>query len=102
MLNRQLTIDTPSNLGYLQSPVWQASVADEGVTALRRMIWLYFWVLIFEGALRKWIPPLSVPLLVVRDPLVLLIYIQAMRCRRFPVNVAMLVYFFLLTLFILL
>jgi hypothetical protein len=102
MLNRQLTIDRPSKLGYLQSSVWQASVADERVTALRRMIWLYFWVLIFEGALRKWIPPLSVPLLVVRDPLVLLIYVQAARCRRLPINGAMVTYFCLLSLFILL
>ena len=54
--------------------------------ALRRLIWLYFWLLMFEGALRKWVPPLSAPLLVVRDPLVLLIYFHAVRCRRFPVD----------------
>lgn len=33
------------------------------------LLWAYFWLLIFEGALRKWIfPGLSNPLLVIRDP----------------------------------
>jgi hypothetical protein len=67
------------------------------------MIWLYFILLIFEGALRKWaLPSLGAPLLVIRDPLVLLIYIQAVRCRRFPVNGPMLAYFLLVFGFILL
>lgn len=67
------------------------------------MIWLYFALLIAEGALRKWIfPALSAPLLVIRDPLVLLIYAQAVRCRRFPVSGPMIGYFILLTAFILL
>ena len=36
---------------------------------LRRMIWLYFFLLIAEGALRKWaLPSLGAPLLVIRDP----------------------------------
>ncbi|MGB5135679.1 MAG: hypothetical protein WBN89_10950 [Prochlorococcaceae cyanobacterium] len=36
---------------------------------VRQLLWLYFWLLIFEGALRKWIlPGLSTPLLLVRDP----------------------------------
>lgn len=33
-------------------------------------IWIYFILLIFEGALRKWfLPGLSAPLLIIRDPL---------------------------------
>lgn len=40
---------------------------------LRQLLWLYFWLLIFEGALRRWIlPGLSDPLLLVRDPVALL------------------------------
>mgnify|MGYP006879003746 CR=1 FL=1 len=40
---------------------------------LRQLLWLYFWLLIFEGALRKWVlPGLSNPLLLVRDPIALL------------------------------
>jgi hypothetical protein len=39
---------------------------------LRQLIWLYFWLLIFEGALRKWVfPGLSNILLLVRDPIAL-------------------------------
>ena len=34
------------------------------------LLWAYFWLLIFEGALRKWVlPGLSNPLLVIRDPI---------------------------------
>src|SRR5882724_11397562 len=64
--------------------------------ALRRMIWLYFVLLIGEGALRKWIvSSLGAPLLVIRDPLVPLIYLQAVGCRRFPVSGAVVAYFLL-------
>jgi hypothetical protein len=39
---------------------------------LKRGIWAYFILLIFEGALRKWIfPGLSNALLLVRDPIAL-------------------------------
>ncbi|MDD5350264.1 MAG: hypothetical protein PHQ12_08650 [Chthoniobacteraceae bacterium] len=42
---------------------------------IRRLIWLYFVLLIYEGALRKWVMPgLANPLLIVRDPVVILIY----------------------------
>ena len=54
---------------------------------IRRLIWLYFWLLILEGALRKWVvPQLSNPLLIVRDPVVLLAYFLAIRARVFPAN----------------
>ncbi|MBV2350346.1 hypothetical protein KUL97_01340 [Synechococcus sp. HK05] len=37
------------------------------------LLWLYFWIVLFEGVLRKWFfPGLSTPLLVARDPLALL------------------------------
>jgi hypothetical protein len=54
---------------------------------LRRLTWLYFWLLIFEGALRKWlVPGLSNALLIVRDPVVIAIYALALRDRIFPVS----------------
>ncbi|MDQ6808383.1 MAG: hypothetical protein M3Z64_03005 [Verrucomicrobiota bacterium] len=54
---------------------------------IRRLIWLYFWLLIFEGALRKWaLPALSNPLLIVRDPVAFLIYVLAIRAHVFPRN----------------
>ena len=55
---------------------------------IRRLIWLYFWLLLIEGALRKWVlPQLSNPLLIIRDPVVILIYLLALRARIFPTNV---------------
>ena len=60
---------------------------DRRLLWLKRWIWVYFWILIFEGALRKWIaPPLSGPLLVIRDPVAVIIYFQAYRCRKFAMN----------------
>ena len=54
---------------------------------IRRLIWLYFWLLLFEGALRKWVlPGLSNPLLIVRDPVVVVIFMLALRARVFPAN----------------
>ena len=54
---------------------------------IRGLIWTYFWLLIIEGALRKWVlPQLSNPLLVIRDPVVLAIYFLSLRARVFPKN----------------
>jgi hypothetical protein len=73
---------------------------DRQNRALRRLIWLYFWLLILEGVLRKWIvPSLTTPLLLVRDPVALLIIIQAMRSRRFPISGFTLAYALIMALF---
>src|SRR5438552_9492518 len=54
---------------------------------IRRLIWLYFWLLLIEGALRKWVlPDYSNPLLLVRDPVVIAIYLLAIPARVFPKN----------------
>lgn len=45
---------------------------------LKRGIWVYFFLLIFEGALRKWVlPGLADPLLLIRDPLALWLLFKA-------------------------
>ena len=45
-------------------------IEDKSIDLLKKGIWLYFLLLIFEGALRKWLlPGLATPLLVVRDPI---------------------------------
>ena len=60
---------------------------NDSTRTLRRLIWLYFWLLLFEGALRKWlVPGLSNALLIVRDPVVVTIYALALRDRIFPVS----------------
>jgi hypothetical protein len=52
---------------------------------LKKLFWLYFLLLIFEGALRKWVlPGFSAPLLLVRDPVAILIIIEAFRTNKWP------------------
>ncbi|NTS39530.1 hypothetical protein HRG84_01315 [Flavisolibacter sp. BT320] len=47
---------------------------------LKKGIWLYFLLLIFEGALRKWfLPGLSTALLIVRDPVAAWIIFMALK-----------------------
>lgn len=54
---------------------------------VRQLLWVFFWLLLLEGALRKWVVPRwSDPLLVIRDPIVCLIYFYAIRGRVFARN----------------
>lgn len=58
---------------------------------LKPLLWLYFLLLVLEGALRKWIlPGLAEPLLIVRDPIVLAIYFLALSGGTFPFRPAVL------------
>lgn len=44
--------------------------AGEPYDLYRKAIWIYLFLLVFEGALRKWfLPSLSTPLLIIRDPI---------------------------------
>jgi len=39
---------------------------------IQLLLWTYFWLVIFEGAIRKWVlPGLSSPLLLIREPIAL-------------------------------
>lgn len=52
---------------------------------LKHAIWLYLILLIFEGALRKWVlTDWSEFLLVVRDPVAAFVLFEALRLRIFP------------------
>ena len=54
---------------------------------LKRGVWLYFYLLLFEGALRKWVlPGLSDALLVVRDPLAILLLFFAWKANILKLN----------------
>ena len=65
----------------------QSEVNTRTIKHIKWLIWLYFWLLIFEGTFRKWIlPQYSDVLLVVRDPVVLVIYLMAIKARVFPRN----------------
>ena len=60
-----------------------AGTADYAL--IRAWVWVYFILLIFEGALRKWVfPGQSDLLLLVRDPIVLWIYYLAYSQNVFP------------------
>jgi|SaaInlStandDraft_1057018.scaffolds.fasta_scaffold26244_2 hypothetical protein len=61
---------------------------SSGKKQLKQLIVLYFWLILFEGALRKWVlPQLATPLLIIRDPIVALIYFKAFSTRSFNRNV---------------
>ncbi|MDN3688868.1 hypothetical protein [Cyclobacterium jeungdonense] len=52
---------------------------------LKLVIFLYFLLLIFEGALRKWfLPGLATPLLIVRDPLALWLVLKGVQRGLLP------------------
>lgn len=63
------------------------AVKQKIVASLRKVIWIYFFLLIFEGALRKWIlPQLASPLLIVRDPFAFWLIFTAIRHRIWNLN----------------
>ncbi len=54
---------------------------------LKKGVWLYFFLLIFEGALRKWVlPGLSTPLLIVRDPVAIFLLLKAFQLGVYKPN----------------
>lgn len=63
------------------------SPEEKAKQRIRQLIWAYFWLLIIEGALRKWVMPrFSNPLLIIRDPVMLAIYYYSIRAHVFPKN----------------
>jgi hypothetical protein len=71
-LNRNATVTS----SFLIDPITQP---------LKRGVWAYFLLLIFEGALRKWfLPGLATPLLIIRDPIALWLIATAWRRNLIP------------------
>lgn len=69
---------------------------DDGFRGIRICILVYFLLLIFEGALRKWVfPGLANPLLLVRDPVVAVCYFIALRNGKFPTGPFVMIALFL-------
>lgn len=63
------------------------AVAKPKDQLLYYLVLVYIALWIFEGGLRRWVlPSLSNPLLLIRDPLVVLIYSVALAMNRFPFN----------------
>ena len=69
------------------APFHRMRPLDHTHGSIKRWIWIYFWLLILEGALRKWVlPQASRELLLVRDPVALLIYWKAYKWGRVPAS----------------
>ena len=55
---------------------------------LKQGVWLYFLLLVLEGALRKWFfPSLATPLLIIRDPLALWLVLSTWKRGLLPSNI---------------
>jgi len=68
-------------------PVSARRHLQERTSVLRKLIWAYLILWLIEGALRRWfLPGLATPLLLIRDPLVIVIYCFAISSNLFPVN----------------
>jgi hypothetical protein len=75
-----------STVAKIPQPLPTGNYSDS-LRHIRRLIYFYVVLLLAEGALRKWIvPQFSNPLLLVRDPVVLAIYVLAWRAGVFPRN----------------
>ncbi|MEC9123103.1 MAG: hypothetical protein VX969_03080, partial [Verrucomicrobiota bacterium] len=69
----------------LQRQAYDGEAEASEFAFLRTLIWCYFLLLLFEGAMRKWwFPGLSQGLLIVRDPIVIWIYFLAYTKGIFP------------------
>ncbi|MFD1467654.1 hypothetical protein ACFQ48_05430 [Hymenobacter caeli] len=69
------------------APIAPRRAAADPIQRLKQGIWAYFLLLLFEGALRKWVlPGLSTPLLIIRDPLALWLVLAAWRQGLLPAN----------------
>lgn len=67
----------------------------------RRLVYLYLFFLLFEGALRKWVfPDFARPLAVIRDPIVFLLVVQGLRKGLLHNNYCRLAIFFSILSFI--
>lgn len=57
------------------------------IKSIKILIWIYYILLLVEGALRKWVfPGQADALLIIRDPVALLIYALAIASGQFPLN----------------
>lgn len=77
----------PAPGAYPATQPVRSVVATDPNQILKRGIWAYLLLLIFEGALRRWVlPGLATPLLIVRDPLALWLIVMTWRRGLLPAN----------------
>lgn len=88
-----MTAGTATNKELPEAPVRRSraaslpTAADKRLDVIRKLIWLYIFLWLIEGGLRRWfLPGLATPLLVVRDPIAIAIYFLASSSKIFPSN----------------
>lgn len=87
MISNALSAASAGAPRAVPDPAARRPATDDPDLWLKRGVWAYFLLLIFEGALRKWfLPGLSTPLLVVRDPLALWLILATWRRGQLPAN----------------
>ncbi len=60
----------------------------DNLELIKRGVWVYFLLLLFEGALRKWfLPALATPLLIVRDPVAIWLIYYSWKDNIFPTTI---------------
>ncbi|HKB44460.1 MAG TPA: hypothetical protein VKC90_08720 [Chitinophagaceae bacterium] len=68
-------------------PAEPVNILSREMRLLKQGVWIYFLLLVFEGALRKWIlPGLATPLLVIRDPIAIWLIIKSLKRGLLTVN----------------
>lgn len=79
MLNTYKNYQAPSeSVLELNDFKTEDSIEKDPYSSLKIAMWAYFFLWIFEGALRKWVlPSLATPLLIVRDPVAIYIIVRA-------------------------
>lgn len=86
-----IDISSPFNHTGLQrgrATVHERLIVQDSNRLIKIGIWSYFLLLIFEGALRKWfLPGLSLPLLVIRDPIALYLIFLTWKKGLLPSNI---------------
>lgn len=79
------TIETP--FAYKSNSIPYYTKSNSDINLLKKGIWLYFFLWVFEGALRKWVlPGLSSPLLIIRDPVAIWLLVMAGKQNLFVRN----------------
>ena len=70
---------------YIYSELGKSNSESKLKNSIKKGIWAYFILLVFEGALRKWIfPGLATPLLIIRDPIALWVIYKVWEFGVFP------------------
>jgi hypothetical protein len=78
----------PATGAYQATRPARLAVVTDPNQLLKRGIWAYFILLLFEGALRRWVlPGLATPLLIVRDPIALWLIVMTWRRGLLPANI---------------